>query len=453
MATLANYLVFTSRNGVSHDLTGYVQGFQQTTRCQIGRASHLDAVLTLSNQTGDFTPAEGGGTGTFATWEWFNSEIVITLAAGTSDHIYEGLVTDFRIIDDGVQSIVTLTCEDWLSVTQSNPFTVVEGGAATEQSPAGFIYAVLNGSSGFGSGASTPLLGYSSATYLINSVGATNLDMGRPAATNVRVLDYINSTVLAPLPGVLIPHSINASAGVVYYTADWIGRDITRDPAHTFTFAPNPTGTELPAARVEPGFDRNAITSNAEIDSGMSSGPTGVSASNATTANTYGTRGRYYRNTGHLAGVDTADAYGALQSAEFWIDRQANARYVPRRLTFTVQQVETLNGSAAAIDELELLLSAENGVWQPAAVTYTPTGGSSVTVGCVITGRTINATPGSTTVTLDLLPAADYGSFVLDSTVLGVLGGVGDTYDSSSFTYDASVLPYNGRLLQGNRLG
>jgi len=39
----------------------------------------------------------------------------------------------------------------------------------------------------------------------------------------------------------------------------------------------------------------------------------------------------------------------------------------------------------------------------------------------VISGRTIKATPGNTTITLDLLPAQDYQSFVLDSSTLGVL--------------------------------
>lgn len=124
-----------------------------------------------------------------------------------------------------------------------------------------------------------------------------------------------------------------------------------------------------------------------------------------------------------VTGNDTANEYGMLNSAEFWTTRQAEARYVPRQLRTTIETVETHNDSTAALDQVEQLLSIKRGFWHPIQVTYTPTGGSEVTANCVISGRTINATPAQTTIILDLLPAIDYQSFRLDSSVIGLLDG------------------------------
>ena len=96
-------------------------------------------------------------------------------------------------------------------------------------------------------------------------------------------------------------------------------------------------------------------------------------------------------------------------------------------------------------------------MWHPVQITYTPTGGSQTTADCVISGRTINATPKQTTIILDLLPAVDYQSFRLDSPIIGVLAGIANvtTYDDSGVTYDDVAEPYDGSgtTIEGFRLG
>ena len=67
------------------------------------------------------------------------------------------------------------------------------------------------------------------------------------------------------------------------------------------------------------------------------------------------------------------------------------------------------------------LLDVTVGWWNTGSVTYTPTGGSSRTDQVVIAGRTIDATPADTTVTLKLRPQAIYLAFILDDTERGVL--------------------------------
>ena len=67
-------------------------------------------------------------------------------------------------------------------------------------------------------------------------------------------------------------------------------------------------------------------------------------------------------------------------------------------------------------------LSVATGLWSVAAVTFTPKGASSPeTYNCVIAGRQIFATPNSTTISLDLLPAAENQSITLDKTNVGIL--------------------------------
>ncbi len=68
-------------------------------------------------------------------------------------------------------------------------------------------------------------------------------------------------------------------------------------------------------------------------------------------------------------------------------------------------------------------LDVATGLWSVAAVTFTPKGASSPkTYNCVIAGRQIFATPNSTTISLELLPAAENQSITLDKTNVGILG-------------------------------
>ena len=76
----------------------------------------------------------------------------------------------------------------------------------------------------------------------------------------------------------------------------------------------------------------------------------------------------------------------------------------------------------AAYQSLANLLDIQSGLWNTAAVEYTPTGSAGqVTDNCLMFGRTINATPSDTTITVEFVPAANYQYFTLNSDVLGVL--------------------------------
>jgi hypothetical protein len=67
------------------------------------------------------------------------------------------------------------------------------------------------------------------------------------------------------------------------------------------------------------------------------------------------------------------------------------------------------------------ILDIESVMWQPVQLTYTPTGCAQQTKISVIASRRISATPSNCQVTLGLLPAYQYQSFILDDTYLGIL--------------------------------
>lgn len=415
------------------DLTSYAQGFQTRVKFNIGRFSKYAASITLDNDDGAFTPASGGGTGTFANTDWLANAIRIRPNSSSND-VFEGVIADAQFRDNGVNSTVTLTCKDWLTVASSNRFDISEN--TTEERNVDLMGKILAGSptyTGYGTGAVLPALGeptwtrlpfirvLSNQDYSFYPEGVNAPDkLARPAATNVTSLDYINRTIFGGYPCIAAPNSILpfAFANSIQYNIAYIGRSLTKDPFwfDQFAFSESPSGTTLAFSDLTFGFEFDDITTQTNIDSGMTSGPT-ATVTDTDAQNKYGTRARYYAKTGNTVQNDTGNSAGASGAASFWVERQSEARYIPRTLTTSVELIEKTNG-ATGETELHSLFPS---IFAPCNITYTPTGGSQITAKCVISGMTVNATPGRTTITLDLLPAQDYQSFVLNSSTLGVL--------------------------------
>jgi hypothetical protein len=111
----------------------------------------------------------------------------------------------------------------------------------------------------------------------------------------------------------------------------------------------------------------------------------------------------------------------AQNRANMLATRFGEVRFVPNEISLSASQVDAVADSSAA-QEWALLLDAGGGMWQQAYLDYTPTGASSQkTEHVVLAGRTLRVTPSDTILTLKLLPAVDYQTFVLDSNDLGVL--------------------------------
>ncbi len=430
MAAFAGWQIDLVDGVGATDITSFVQGFNIQCKVKIGAFTPTDVVLTLNNNGGDFTPAEGGGTGTYASIDWLTQAIRIYPSGNNDRFTAHTFVSDFKMRDDGTNSSVQLTCQDWLSLASSELFDISENTTTTDF--ATFIKNVLEGASGFGPGATLPNYGQPTYSRFVNLLDVSDTapdQLARPAASNVSSLDYINQAMFGGYPSIVIPTS--ASIGTIVPTGNFVGynatainRTITYGPPYSyalfpFEFSDNPTGTTLAFAELEPGFNFDELTSTATVTSGIT-GVISQTSTNAGTGNSYGTRARFYNETGNNNETDNGNDAGALEAAEFWTKRQEVARYIPSRLTTSIELIDDRNGTSAATVLINLM-AAVDALFQPCKITYTPTGGTQVTADCVISGRTIQAVPGRTTIVLDLLPAQDYQSFVLDSDTLGVL--------------------------------
>ena len=80
-------------------------------------------VITLLNKDGALTP---GGGGTYSSTDWFAQGVFVnastdTGGAETSTDVFDGIVVDFDLEDDGVFSTVTITAIDCLTVGGKSP--------------------------------------------------------------------------------------------------------------------------------------------------------------------------------------------------------------------------------------------------------------------------------------------------------------------------------------------
>ena len=401
------------------DFTSRALGFivQQAARPQ--RVNPNRAIVTLDNNDGALTPNAGG---TYDGVDWFSQGVYITTTVnGGSDQIlFHGIVDDFQLADNGTQSTVQIVALDWVAVVgrlspkdyssspRTGPGDAIEGTFSLKLSGADDM--VKLGTTGAIKGAG----------QLANDNTAVPMQI---TSTNVQfITDSLQNDVMSPdlcvVYGKKITHDPAPLDTAVYWPVT-IGNTLTRsattfypDTLNVFEFTgATPTAGELPAADVITGYNIEELV-NTVIST--RDGGTTQTVQDTTSADLYGARA--YTATGHAASTDTATLNGATNM----VNRLSTSRFIAQRLEFT--SANLANTPAGSATQLELLLDTETALWQPATITYTPTGAAgTVTDKCLIYGRQIRATASGTSIVLDLLSADDYQSFVLDSTVLGVL--------------------------------
>ena len=396
------------------DFTSRVSGLQLKQKCDVSKKIAHTAVITLNNFDGALTPNAGG---TYSSFDWFAQAVFVkaSVNGGTEFNVYQGLLTDFELIDNGTASYVTLQAVDWLSIVGRFRKTLA-GGLPDEQQEG--VFEVLRDvveASGVGVVPEPlPLLNGTNSTVAISylSTPHENDDVALPSTVGY-VSDVIYNRMLQSDLIVILPTEITQAASLNTYKFATLSNVLTRTvDYHEFVFAEDATGAnEIPFTNLRTGFANDRLINNATF---QRSGSTEQIATDQTSQREYGNRSIAY-----TAVLNTTDA-GALAAAELTVERFKNTRFTARQLQ--VSNTTIAESPSGLASEIELLLDIQTGFWQTAAIEYTPTGaGSQLTDNCVISGRTIQAVPGRTTITLDLLPAQDYQSFVLNSSTLGVL--------------------------------
>lgn len=368
--------------------------------------------ITLLNKDGALTP---GGGGTYSSIDWFAQGVFIncltnTGGADTVTDVFDGLVTNFDLVDDGVFSTVTITAQDWLTVGgKSIPPSVSTGttsyntllGLAFDTSTYGTIY--------------LPRLGASNTATSVGTLGGTNPTVVNDSTqTYASYADFWQTSVITSTNDVLWPTTITSTPNASY-AARGLPMTNTRDLANRVNFVFDPagfvSGTDLPfdINDFQQAFNNDTLISQAIVQ-GNYTGAAAVT-STATTVTSYGSRTVAFTET------FVADATAATDMATKLTNRYSTSRFTPVSLVVRAAAVKAYCANAAE-PNWAALLSIVNGLWQKATITWAGSGASSQVAYCVIKGRQINVTPSDTFVTLNLGNWTDNHSFILDTDLL-----------------------------------
>lgn len=398
-----------------YDITDQVQSFYVNSQCNLAEIGTSNGAMTIKNFAGSFTPNGGG---TYGDVDWFNQAVLINgtttvLSVPTSFNLFHGIINKFELNDNGTFSTVTISFIDAFSTGGRSDTIDTQFGSGTASSAIEFFYENTVPSLP----AVMPTLGGTNTGYDCQVDLLTNdFDVFSNQAGIGTTVNQTIQTMITPVgPSMFMPTTIALTSPV--FTGQLIDFTMTRNAANRTTFIfkdGNVSGTELPFETLRTGYDDSMLTNNVVITDVSSGNP--LDDFNSTSTTKYGQRVRSYSE---CAFGITAITKQQISTASSWVERFGDIIFAPISLTFTSTQME----SAANASEpfYNKLLDISTAIWQPAEITYTPTGCAEQTVVAVIKGRTVSATPEQTTITLDLVPASQYQSFILNDNYLGVL--------------------------------
>lgn len=412
-------VTFGDYNGLN-DITDRVYGLQTSITCNVGALNMASAVLTINNNDGAFTPGIGG---TYSSVDLFSQAVFISKGS-TAYPVFHGIVDQVIFADDGTNSTVQIQCVDGLTVGGRSPngYSIGTYYTATDVDMLQDIY----------NGYTNPV----TAVTVFDPAGLPTLDGGLTPEVIVTLLgddadypffwlasegigtssvkDVVNNQMMPSFLGVAWPGTIDLNAASATYFANLV-HSLTRDDVTTYSFG----GSGIPIETLQTGFRTELLYNSASAEQSYGSSGTSSSADSAS-VDKYGSRAISMSGMlGWFADFDTDQEFAKDYFTQNYANRFSTVRYSPVRMTILLEAAEEAGIAEATVHSL---MSINDGLWNLAEITYRPAGAvADVTDVSVIAGLTISAVPGRTTIALELLPAADYQSFVLDSDVLGVL--------------------------------
>lgn len=429
MATTVDWTVAIGTVNAPTDFTSRVTGMSISQPLGFMQPASMQCVITLNNHDGALTPGAGG---TYSSVDWFAQGVFVSAEVDSTHtaEVFHGIVNDFEVQDDGVNSTVQLIAADWFTIGARGTYNTSASSSSPFPTLAQRLAASLETFTALQGVETLPLLGNTEArsqyrfpvapTYDIGEIAASTVGVGTKREATETVLDVFTTREQAGIPSVAWPTIISEAMHsqtlvlTTKYEHVTAGDTLTRYVDYTlFEFEDGtPTAGKFPIRNLDRGFNVERIVNVARITSVFTTNTS--SSVNQAAANLAGANGLTVTQSSMTSDTDTQ------RMADNLVNRFGVARFVPRSLTFTVEQASQVSSGIGS--DLATLLDVRTGLWQPVSLDYTPTGAASSTQDvCVIFGRTINVTPADTTIKLELLPAVDYQSFVLNSDVLGVL--------------------------------
>jgi hypothetical protein len=427
--------VFDPDAASTYNFTDRLQGFDVKQMAHPARLGTGEAIFRLRNFDGALTP---NGSGTYAGVDWGSSVFKLAMNTSTDYHeVFEGFAADFIVTDDGVTSFIDFVCDD--------PYAIVGRGlnetAFVTASGSGFrpipetIQNLINLGALFKSvnGIKLPKLNQTSAEAEVIDVSLMEptVNYARHNAEG-RVGERIANGMLPATAGVIWPGTYRTSGGVVYWRSYCVGEGLSADTTdatrieHTLTETLTGAAAEAVLDTLQTGHNLGEITNsvNITVQAGIEVLGAKYESRNDSSAEKYGERGANWpnhmqaRTRGTTGGLPNPIPIDLEPYAQALTNRFSEYRYTARTASTKQSQNTTANAEA----EFGYLCDIRYGIWAPCSVKYTPTGAAAqVTDVTVITRRRLRGTPSDVTVELELLPAIDYQSLVLNSDMLGTL--------------------------------
>ena len=415
MAITTAFTITVGNLGASYDITSEVMSFNVDTQVSLAEIGTSKGSMLIKNFTGKFTP---GGGGTYGNVDWFNQAVLIngtTTVGGvpTSFKLFHGIVDQFALDDNGINSYVTISFIDALTAggRSATVNSISAGNASTK-------IEVFYENATPANPAQMPTLGGTNTGYTVTTKLLT--DDFYVYSNTSGVGNSLNSTIqlmITPIgPAMVIPTKITLTNPDFGY--ELIDYTMTRNAANRTTFLfkdKTISGTQLPIGELVTGYDEDQLTNYVTTTS--LEGTNTITSFNSTSTTKYGQRFRSYTQVGF---TPFDNNFTQQRTNDSWVNRFGEITFAPEELSFSSKMVQSAAADAAE-PFWNKILDIESVMWQPVQLTYTPTGCAQQTKMSVIRSRRISATPSDCQVTLGLLPAYQYQSFILNDTYLGIL--------------------------------
>jgi hypothetical protein len=411
MAITTTWKVDIGTQGAPTDFTSRVMSMSISQQVDVNEIGRGQCIITLLNKDGALTP---GGGGTYSSTDWFAQGVYVnastnTGAGATSTDVFDGVIVDFDLVDNGVYSTVTITALDGLTVAAKTVGSQIGVFSSTNYKNAydqlvdrtGIVFPRLGRTNAEG------IVSYewAASTWLISQMSGDTIYPSTYA-------DALQTYLIPSVNDVTWPTNITATGTVANYNIISLGYTTTRSTANrvTYTFDPagSISGTDLPFDDddFQQAFNNDTLINQAQIK-GVSTGQTTQTSTNSTNT-TYGNRTVQY-----LAVLTESDTK-SLDRATLLTNRYGTSRFSPVNIRTSASMVKA-RAADAAESTWRNLLGITSGLWQKTTITWTGSGASSQTANCVIKGRQINVTPADTVVTLTLGNWTDNHAFILDT--------------------------------------
>lgn len=417
MAITTTWQVAIGTQAAPTDFTSRVMSMSISQQVDVNQIGRGQCVITLLNKDGALTP---GGGGTYSSTDWFAQGVYVNAktsvgAGDTSIDVFDGVIVDFDLVDNGAYSTVTITALDGLTVAAK---TVGSSIANTSYNYKQLYDALVDRN-----GIVFPRLGGTNAegivTYEWSASGWSILNASGATIFPTTYADALQTYLIPTVSDVTWPTTISVApfSTITIYNIRSLGYDATRSSANrvTYTFDPagSISGTDLPFDDdgFQQAFNNDTLINQAQVKA-VSTGATTQTSTNSTNTS-YGNRTVQY-----LAVLTESDPK-SLDQATILTNRYGTSRFNPVTIRTTASMVKA-RAADAAETTWRNLLGIATGIWQRTVITWQGSGASSQTANCVIKGRQINVTPQDTVVTLMLGNWADNHAFILDTDQLDV---------------------------------